>query len=528
MDQKVEQDPPGTGEPPPEETVSRAAWVGLFTMALAVTLISLDMSVVTVANPAIAADLDTTLSQLQWVTTGYLLAFAASLVVAGKLGDRFGHRLVFLVGMAAFMASSALVGRAQSVEALIAWRVVQGVAGATLMPSALAILRLTFPPGRLKTAIGVFMGTYAVAGVSGPFVGGAIVELADWRWAFYVNVFVGAAALLAVLLLVRPTPPEGAERAFDMPGIVLLTGTLLALVWSVDRVTEHGWTGVQPLVGLALALLLAVLFVLRERRTDEPVIPLSLFRAPPVIAGTIAVVVAGALMFGSWFYLALYMQHVRGMNAIQAGLGLLPLAAMTIVAGPIAGKLNERFGRRVPLLVGSLAMAVGFFGLAQLSTSSSYHALWPFLILIGGGMSTIYPVATEAIIASAPPSLAGVSSGMSETAASVGPVLGVATIGSIMFVSVDAALPDRLAEAGVPDDVAADIADAGAVVAQGSLPVAPGTPAALAESIVAKAQESFVVGLQTSLTVAAVVTVGVALLTLLIKTEDRTEAATPE
>lgn len=506
-------------------------WFGLAALALAVTMNSLDMSVVTVANPAISADLGTGLSELEWVTTAYILAFAAFLVPAGKLGDRFGHKRIFLVGIAGFALSSALVGLSTGLVSLVGWRVLQGVCGAMLMPSALAILRLTFPPDKLKVAIGVFMGIFSVAGLAGPLFGGLMVEFASWRWAFYINVFTGAIAFVIVLLAVRRDDPVSASERFDFPGVALMTVTLVALVWGITQVPVSGWTDVRPISALVVALVAGTLFVIRERSTDSPLMPLHLFGSGPVVAGVLAMFLGGGLMFGSWFFLALYFQHVRGMTPVQAGLGLLPLAGMSIVCGPLAGKLNQRYGRRVPLTIGPLAMAVGLIGLAQVTIApsmhetSSYHLIWPFLVLIGGGISLIYPVATEVVLASVPEELAGVAGGVSETAATVGPVPGIAVLGSILQLSVYTNLGDGLAAAGVPKDVADRVTESGDAVGQGVTVIPDGTPEALVPVITEQTREAFLGGLQTSLTVAGVLVLSiVGLVWWLVKPEERVEA----
>lgn len=221
---------PGAGEPVPLRH-----WLALLALALAAMMDGVNAMIVTLASPVISAELSTGLSELQWVTTGYLLAYAGTLLLAGRLGDRYGHRRVFVVGMVGFMVSSVVVGLATGIWMLVVARVAQGAFGAALLPSALAILRLTFPSDKLKVAVGVFMGTLALSAAADPFLGGVIIEYAGWRWAFFINVIVGLVALVMTTALVRPTAPQDADRALDAVGIGLASGALAALVLGSTR-----------------------------------------------------------------------------------------------------------------------------------------------------------------------------------------------------------------------------------------------------------------------------------------------------
>ncbi|MFV8132873.1 MFS transporter [Streptomyces syringium] len=490
-------------------------WVVLAAVALGTMMEALDGTVVAVANPVIAVDLDTELTTLQWVTNGYMLAVASFLITAGKIGDRYGHKKVFLIGMAGFAASSALAGLADSIEALIFWRVVQGISGALLAPSGLAVLKSTFPKDKLKIAIGVWSGVSALAMAAGPFIGGVTVDLLGWRWVFYVNVVVCVAALAVGGWAIRATRPEGAGRPFDVPGVLLLTGALFSLVWGIIQVPGHGWGHAYPLGSFAVAVVLGVAFVLREHRTREALLPLSLFRLRTVSTGTTVLLIGGFATFGASFYLALYLQQVHGFGPLRAGLGLLPFTVLFGVGAPTGAVLNQRFGPRVPLTLGLVLIAGALLGLSGMTEDSSYHAMWPFLAPLGVGMGMVAPTAIEMIVSSAPGHLSGVASGLQQTALMLGGVLGTAALGSMISSRVSGVLPGHLADEGVGDPLAGILRGATEVIAQGVVPVPPGTPRMTAEAAARAGHAAFMDGFQMAMLGGTVIVIIGALIALL-------------
>jgi EmrB/QacA subfamily drug resistance transporter len=509
-----EQTTDAAGPAAPDEKVPPRLWLGLAAMALAAMMLGVDAMVVTVANPTISAELGATLTQLQWVTTGYMLAYAALLVAAGKVGDRYGHRKVFLAGIIGFVVSSVLVGLSHNIEALIAWRVLQGMCGATLMPSALAILRLTFPPSKIKIAIGVFIGTFALSSAGGPFFGGLVVEYAGWRWAFFINVIGGAVTLLLASTLIRAVPPADAKRGLDVPGIALVAVSLATLVYGISEVPVAGWTGFVPLACFVVSAALIVLLVLRERTTTEPLLPPRLFRSRTFVAGNLILLVSSGLMFSVWFYLSLFLQNVQGSGPLDTGLRLLPIPAAGIVVAPLSGLLNQKFGPKLPLALGLLLCVVSLFGLSRVGVDDGYASIWPFLVTLGMSMSLVVPVGTEAVVSSAPKRLAGVASGVGETMDSLGPALGVASLGTALSVIVQGDWNERLEAARLPADTLAQARDDVQSVAQG---VAPG---GLGETVARIAHETYTSGLHTVLLGSVVVVLVFIPLILLIKPTD--------
>src|SRR6266487_5974726 len=347
----------------------------LLAVALGVMMVGLDGTIVAVANPAIQSRLHASLAGIQWISNAYLLALAVSLIPAGKAGDRFGHKKVFLTGITGFAASSAAIGLAgsiaSSITGVIAFRALQGVFGAMLQPTALALLRRTFPPEKLNGAIGVWGAVIGASTAAGPIVGGLLVQHIRWEACFYVNVPVGAAALVMSLLVLRETPVSPDAASFDIPRIAALSGALFLLIWGLIKGPDYGWASARTLTFLGAAALLGLLFVIRESRARQPLLPLTLFRSASLSAGVVLVILLMFALFGAMFFMTFYLENVHGLSPIAAGVHLLPMTAMLIIGSPISGTLISKFGPRMPLVAGMALAAVAMFGLSRLGSASS-------------------------------------------------------------------------------------------------------------------------------------------------------------
>ncbi|MGH9075431.1 MAG: DHA2 family efflux MFS transporter permease subunit [Acidimicrobiales bacterium] len=487
-------------------------WLTLLAVALGVVMVGLDGTVVAIANPVIGRDLHATLSGLQWVTNGYLLCLAVLMITAGKLGDRYGRKRVFLAGVVGFALASLGSGLSASIGMLIAFRCLQGVAGALLMPSTLAILRGAFPPQRLEMAVGIWGGTSAVAIAAGPIVGGLLVQHVSWQSVFYINLLVGAVALAVGGWVVAESRDERPARSLDLPGVALLSGALFCLVWGIIRSQGHGWGSAQTIGFLAGAGALFVAFVLRERITEHPLIPLRLFRSVSLSAGVVLSVLVMFALFGVLFFLTLYLERVHGFSPVAAGVRVLPLTAVFMVSAPLAGWIMSRWGPRPPIVAGMAMIGVAFLGLAHLGVDSPYLGLWPWFVLVGFGMGFVLIGATQAIVGNAAVDEAGVASGLQQTATQLGGVLGTAVLGAVMTSVVARVLAGKLVAAGVPAAVAGRFTAAAPAVAQGIAPVSRGTPAPLAHAITHASYLSFMTGLHVAMVMGAVVAfVGAAL-----------------
>lgn len=512
-----------TLDPPPqnrEQTRRRGfghPWLTLFAVALGVMMVGLDATVVSIANPAIAADLGADLAGLQWVTNGYLLALAVTLIPAGKLADRFGRKRIFLIGVVTFAIASVLVGMSGSVGMVVFWRVIQGFAGALLQPASLAVIRNTFPPEKLNAAIGAWGATIGISIAGGPVVAGVLVENVSWESVFFLNVPLGLIALAVGAWVIRESRDVEANRSFDVPGIALLSGALFALVWGLIKAGEFGFGDALPLWSFALSATLFAGFIVQENRTPHPLLPLSLFRSVSLSAATGLMVLGLFALLGTIFFVTLYMQQIRGLSALDAGLRMLPMTGVFMVSSPLAGAMTQRLGPRPPLALGMTLTAVAMFGLSRLDASAAYSNIWPWFILIGLAFGMIVVAGTEAIVGNAPAQLAGVAGGLQQTAFQVGSVLGTAVLGTILSGRVSDVLFERLTGAGVPAGAARQLEGAAPFVSQGSAPVPEGAPEPLADAITTGSHLAFMNGFQNALAVAAVVALGAALVALLVR-----------
>ncbi|TDD37670.1 DHA2 family efflux MFS transporter permease subunit [Actinomadura sp. KC06] len=492
-------------------------WLTLVAVALGVMMVGLDATVVAIANPAIAKDLGASLSGLQWVTNAYLLALAVSLIPAGKIADRFGRKRTFLAGVIGFAVSSVLIGLSGGLGMVIFWRVVQGFAGALLQPASLAILRNTFPADKLNTAIGVWGSTVGISIAGGPIVAGVLVENVNWESVFFLNAPLGLVALLVGLWVIRESKDEEAAGSFDLPGVALLTGALFALVWGLIKAGEDGFGDAVPLVSFAVSVVLFAAFVWNELRVERPLLPLGLFRSVSLSAATGLIVLGFFGMFGTVFFITLYLQQVHGMSPVDAGVRMLPMTGVFIVASPLAGALTSRFGPRLPLVLGMGFTAAAMFGLSRIGVEAPYIELWPWFVLVGLAFGMVIVAGTEAIVGNAPAHLAGVAGGLQQTAAQLGGVLGTSVLGVLLSTKVGDVLFGRLTDAGVPGPAAEQLAGQGGIVSQGVAPVPPGTSGPAAEAITTGSHLAFMDGFQNALTVAGAVAVVAILAALLVR-----------
>ncbi len=500
-------------------------WLTLLAVALGVMMVGLDATVVAIANPAIARDLHADLAGLQWVTNGYLLAIAVSLITAGRLADRIGRKRVFLIGVAGFAVASVAVGLSTTIGLVILFRVLQGLFGALLQPASLAIIRNTFPPERLNMAIGIWSGTSGLAIASGPIVAGLLVQHVSWQSVFYLNAPIAVLALALGGWVIRESRDPEAHGSFDLPGVALLSGTLFTLVWGLIKAQAYGFGDPLPLVFFAVAVVLGIAFVVREQRTPHPVLPLGVFRSVSVSAGTVLVTLGFFALFGAFFFLTLYLQQVHGMGPVDAGVRLLPMTATFIVASPLAGYLTTRLGPRPPLALGMLLSAVALLALSRLSAGAAYHDLWPWFVVIGTGFGFVIVAGTEAIVGNMPAHLAGLAGGIQQTGAQIGGVLGTTIFGTVLATRVGDVLVDRLTGAGVPGVLAPNLLPAKQFVAQGGAPVPAGTPEPLARAITLGSHLAFMDGFRIAFVVGAAVAVAAALAALLVRRGTGSSAA---
>lgn len=472
-------------------------------MCFALFMAMLDNTVVNVALPTISRELGAGVSGLQWIVDGYVLAFGSLMLVGGTVGDRFGRKRAFMLGLAVFTLASLLCALSQSTGQLVAFRALQGVGAAMLMPGTLAILTNTFPVHERAQAIGIWAGVSGIALALGPTAGGWLIERAGWESVFFLNVPIGVLGLLAAARTVTETrAPQG--RRFDVVGLSLGTGMLIAVTYSLIESNQRGWT--DPLIagGLAAAALLLVAFIAWERRAEDPMMPLSLYRIPAFATGSVVAFAISFGMFGTFFFFSLYFQIVRGYSALQAGVRFLPITGVLIFVAPTAGKIAQRYGSRWPLTFGLTLAGTGLVLMSRVTVDTPYIQLAPVLAMMGIGMGSTMTPMTAAVMNAVGPARAGLGSATTNAAREVGGVFGVALLGTILTTRLQSALSARLAGVELP----AGVRDAvGATAGHGRLDPAllRALPARQAVEVRDAFNAAFMTGFRTALLVAGVV-----------------------
>ncbi|GAB1335417.1 MFS transporter [Streptomyces sp. E-15] len=516
--------PAAPSGPQPAPGLRGHPWLTLITVAVGVMMVALDGTIVAIANPAIGRDLHASWAQLQWITNAYFLALAVSLITAGKLGDRFGHRQTFLIGVTGFAAASGAIGLSDSIAAVVTFRVFQGLFGALLMPAALGLLRATFPAEKLNMAIGIWGMVIGASTAGGPILGGVLVEHVNWQSVFFINVPVGVLALVLGSLILLDHRAENAPRSFDLLGIALLSGAMFCLVWALIKAPAWGWGDGKTWLFIIASVAGFALFSFWETRVKEPLIPLALFRSVALSAGVVLMVLMAIAFMGGLFFVTFYLQNVHGMSPIDAGLHLLPLTGMMIVGSPLAGAMITKLGPRIPLAGGMAVTAIAMYGMSTLkeNTGSGLMSVW--FALLGLGLAPVMVGATEVIVGNAPMELSGVAGGLQQAAMQIGGSLGTAVLGAVMASRVDHTLADNWADAGLPKLPPQQLHLAAEAVQQGVAPVAKGTPAPIVEKITAVAHHTFISGMSLASLVAAGVAAVAVLVALLTKRGANAEA----
>ena len=408
---------------------SRTAWTLAVTSA-ALFMASLDNLVVTTALPSIREHLHASLQGLQWTVNAYTLTFAVLLLTGASLGERYGRRRMFVIGLAVFTAGSAAAALAPGIGWLIAARAVQGVGAAIVVPLTLTLLSAAVPPQRRGMALGIWGAVGGLAIAIGPLVGGAVVEGASWQWIFWLNVPIGIALL--PIARARLTESRGPATSLDLPGVVLASLGLLGIVYGVVSGNDHGWTSATVLAPIVIGALLVAGFVAWELRARQPMLPMHLFRSRGFTMANVASLLMFFGMFGSIFLLAQFLQVVQGYSPLEAGLRTLPWTGMPVLIAPVAGALSDRIGGR-PLLVTGLALqAIGLGWLAAVASPTvPYATLVPAFVVAGVGMSLFIAPVANVVLSSVRRDQEGIASGASNAIRELGGVFGIAVLGAV-------------------------------------------------------------------------------------------------
>lgn len=379
---------------------------------------SLDATVVNVALPHIGHEFHASISALQWVLTGYLVALASLILLGGALGDRFGRRKVFVIGTVWFAAASLLCGAAPNIEVLVAARVLQGVGGALLTPGSLAILQASFLEKDRAAAVGAWSGLGGVAGAIGPLIGGGLVDGPGWRWAFLINVPVAATAIACAHVAIPETRDARAGRSLDLIGALFAVIGLAASTWALTEAGPHGWSSPGVLVAAVTAVAAIAAFVQRMLHTSQPLVPPALFRNRTfTIVNFQTVLLYGALGV-SFFLISYELQVAAGWSALEAGVALVPATTLMLLLSASSGSLAQRIGPRLQLTAGPLLAAAGLLLLARIGEDASWVAdVLPGAVVFGLGLVTFVAPLTATVMAAADPDHVSVASGVNNAIA---------------------------------------------------------------------------------------------------------------
>ncbi len=465
-------------------------WIGLSVIALACMLYSMDLTVLNLAVPAISADLKPSSSQLLWIIDIYGFMVAGALMTMGTLGDRIGRRRLLMIGAAAFGLASVMAAFSTSAEMLIATRAIHGIAGATLAPSTLSLIRNMFedPNERMK-AIGIWISSFSIGAALGPLVGGILLEYFWWGSVFLINVPI---MLLLLLLGPRLLPEYRDEKAgrLDIASASLSLLAVLTLIYALKRIAESGMS-LGYFVLLIVGVLLGTWFIRRQRNLADPLIDLSLFRAPGFSAVLAAYLLSSLTMFGIYIYIAQYLQLVLDLSPLQAGLWTAPWALSFVLGTNITPWLTQRFSQKILVVGGLLGSALGFVLLAQLHLTSSLWLMVAGMIILALGLSPIFTLGTELIISTAPPERAGAASALAETSAEFGGAVGIAVFGSIGVALYRQAMAHYL-----PSEIPSALAAAAQDTLGAAVEVAQQLPAESQQALLETAKIAFLQGMQ--------------------------------
>jgi EmrB/QacA subfamily drug resistance transporter len=411
----------------------RRSWTLALT-SVAFFMVALDGLVVTTALPVMGRDLHAGMQALQWTVNAYGLAYAAGIVTAAALGDRYGRRRVFTAGLAAFTLASACCAVAPGVGWLLAARTVQGAGAAAVTPLSLTILTAAFPARRRGAVIGIWGGLGGLAVAGGPLIGGAVTEGLDWHWIFWLNVPVGVAAV--ALSRTRLAESHGPRARLDLPGLALLASGAAALVWGLVRASETGWGAPASLGALGCGALLVAGFAVWEGRADAPMLPPRLLRVRDFAAANATALLMMGALSGAVFLIAQYCQLALGYSPLATGVRILPWTAAPLLVAPVAGRISDRAGRRPVLVAGMALQAAGLAWLAGVAGAApGYAAMAGPLLVAGVGISMALPTAATAAISAVRPDQLGTASGVNGTLQRLGSVLGVAVATAVFTAS---------------------------------------------------------------------------------------------
>jgi len=488
-------------------TAENSRWWTLGAMCFALFMMMLDNTVVNVALPSIQRDLHASLSALEWTINAYTLTLAVFMVTGGRLGDIFGRRRMFLIGVVVFGLSSAVIGLSPNGTVLVAFRAIQGIGAAFMMPATLSIITQTFPAEQRGMAIGTWAGVSAMALAIGPVLGGFLTQSVSWRAIFFINPPIAVVAIAVTLFATRESRDETVDRSVDYPGIATLTVSLTALVLALVEGDSWRWGSVRVISLFVIAAAGLVAFVRIELRSRAPMVDFSFFRSRSFLGSNLVAFFVTFAMFSQFFFLTLYMQNVLHYSPLQTGLRFLPATVLIIAAGPIAGRLSDRIGPRPLMTLGLLIVAGALLIQSRLTIHSGYGLLLPGFMMMGLGMGLVMSPMSTAAMNAVDRTKAGLASGTLSMSRMIGGTFGVAVMGALVTAigrtKLSSSLPHLPAatRSAIANSLGAGGGAAGHQVSQ---------------QIVAASDSAFVAALSAGLTIGAVVALASAALSALL------------
>jgi EmrB/QacA subfamily drug resistance transporter len=411
---------------------SNRRWWTLGAMCFALFMVMLDNTVTNVALPSIQRDFDASLSALEWTINAYTLTFAVLLVTGGRLGDIFGRRRVFVIGVALFAFASATIGFAPDDGWLVASRALQGVGAALMMPGTLSIISHAFPPQERGRAIGIWAGVSAIALAIGPLVGGWLTEDVSWRAIFFLNIPVAVGAIAVTLFAAEESRDDTVDHRLDYPGIATLTIGLTALVLALVEGNAWGWGSLEIVALLVGAVVALLAFAVIERRSANPVVDFAFFRSRQFLGTNAVAFMVTFSMFAMFFFLTLYMQNILGYSPLETGVRFLPTTLVVMAAGPIAGRLTDRLGPRWLIAGGLVLIGASMLWQSRITVDTSFGYLLPAFIVMGAGIGLVMSPMSTAAMNAVDRTKAGVASGTLSMSRMIGGTFGVAALGALV------------------------------------------------------------------------------------------------
>ncbi|HWV34178.1 MAG TPA: MFS transporter [Thermomicrobiales bacterium] len=486
----------------------RAKWYALAITCVALFMAILDNLIVNVALPTISDDLKATTSQLQWIMSAYVLVFASIQITAGGLGDRFGRKRFFILGLAVFTSTSAVAAFVPSTSWLIAARALQGIGAAFIMPLSLSIITAAFPPAERGKAIGIW-SAISMSGIAiGPIIGGIIIDAWSWHWIFLINVPIGILAIIAAQMILQESQDRTGDAATDIPGTIAVTAAIASLTWGLIEAGERGWGDTWIVTSLVAAAVLLALFVAIELRSENPMVPMRFFASRNFTGANLVAVATSFLISGLAFAMTMYYQNVHGFSAVKTGFTMLPTVVPMMILGAASGALAARLGARTMITAGMLIAAAGIYLLSRVGMDTPFLNLVPALVIFGFGNGLVFAPMMTTLMNSVETERAGVASAVNGAIRETGFAFGIALLGTIMnqtyrsdlqhsaqFTALrDTSDPQMAPIQPVLDVIAKGVNYGGRVIENTS--VFPGLPESITEPIRIASSQAFVAGME--------------------------------